>query len=83
MSPWSLLTSDRTSGLLLLLIISVGWVGLHPLISQQRPFVVLVGSENAVTVMLHVARLPGGLQMLLGRDVLSQHGVRLTNQPFL
>lgn len=28
--------------------------------------VVLVGSENAVTVVLHVARLPGGLQMLLG-----------------
>ena len=50
---------------------------------STMPISVLVGSENAVTVMLHVDILPGDLQMLLGRDALSQIGVRLTNQPFL
>jgi len=62
---------------------NISWVGGSSSTRKSTtPIVVLVGSENAVTVMLHVARLPGGLQMLLGQDVLSQFGERLTNQPF-
>jgi len=48
---------------------NISWVGGSSSTRKSTtPIVVLVGSENAVTVMLHVARLPGGL---LGRCCLA------------